>query len=73
VIITGLAAWRLGPKRFRAIPWPAFAIGSALFWGLFAALMLAYEYWGVALLLVAAISRLAKLVQARPRRGSKGE
>lgn len=42
--IIGLLARWLGPQAFRALPWTAFAIGSALFWTVFAALMIAYAW-----------------------------
>jgi hypothetical protein len=44
VVVIGITAWRPGPQAFRALPAASFTIGSALFWGVFAALMIAYAW-----------------------------
>jgi hypothetical protein len=43
-IVTGLAAWRLRAAAFRALPASSFTVGAAVFWGAFAALVIAYGW-----------------------------
>jgi len=42
--VTGLAAWRLRPESFRALPQVSFIIGAAVFWGALAALLIGYGW-----------------------------
>jgi hypothetical protein len=43
-ILIGLLAWRFKPDQFRLLSWQAAGIGSALFWSVFAGVMLWYAW-----------------------------
>lgn len=36
--------WRIKPDSFRRIPWQAFGIASAIFWGIFAAILISLTW-----------------------------
>ncbi len=44
LIIIGLLAWQFKPAQFRLLSWQAVGIGSALFWSVFAGIMLWYAW-----------------------------
>jgi hypothetical protein len=44
LIILGVLVWRFKPTQFRLLSWQAIGIGSALFWSLFAGLILWYAW-----------------------------
>jgi hypothetical protein len=44
LILVGLLVWRLKPAHFRLLSWQAVGIGSALFWGVFAGVMIWYAW-----------------------------
>jgi hypothetical protein len=43
-IMVGLLAWQFKPAQFRLLRWQAVGIGSALFWSVFAGMMLWYAW-----------------------------
>ena len=42
--IVALLAWRLKPSVFRLMAWQSFGVASALFWGVFAALIVSFGW-----------------------------
>ncbi len=44
LILVTLLAWRIRPTQFRLLSWQAVGIGSALFWSLFAGVMIWYAW-----------------------------
>ncbi len=40
IILVGLLVWRVKPAQFRMLSWQAFGGGSAVFWGVFAGVMM---------------------------------
>jgi hypothetical protein len=44
LLLVGLLAWRFKPVHFRLLSWQAVGIGSALFWGVFAGVMMWYAW-----------------------------
>lgn len=42
--IVAFLVWRIKPDSFRRIPWQAFGIASAIFWGIFAALLISLTW-----------------------------
>jgi hypothetical protein len=44
LILVGLLAWRFKPDQFRQLSWQAVGIGSALFWSVFAGVMIWYAW-----------------------------
>jgi hypothetical protein len=44
IIMLGLLAWRFKPTQFRLLSWQAVGIGSALFWSVFAGVMIWYAW-----------------------------
>jgi hypothetical protein len=44
LVLVGLLAWRFKPAHFRLLSWQAVGIGSALFWSVFAAVIIWYAW-----------------------------